>query len=168
MSKANLYSLLAPLSPTVGGLIWADQNGPRPEKPYATVAVRSFDPFPVVKQTVDVDGIENVSQLVRLAVEWQFIGLNALDMAKAAQLKLRTDTQANRAEVLNLGVSAVNSGTAVPTVLNTTQIEERAIVELIVYDSEFVLDDVGLIENVEISGTADDKLFCVGTVSKGA
>lgn len=160
MARVNLYNFLAPLSPAPGGLIWADQNAPRPAKPYATVTVRSVDPSPPVSARVDAAGVIAMTQVIRLSVEWQFIGKNALDLARMAAFRIRSETNLDRAKELGLGILNIDSVYPVPEVLNASQIEERAIVEMAVLDSDAFGDNVGLIEEVEIIGDG----FCTITV----
>lgn len=151
MSRATLYALLAPLSPKPSGLIWSDQNGARPEKPYAAVNVRTTTPMNPVKDRVGDDGTQRVAQLALRHVEWEFFGLNASDLAENAALRLRAETTADRAKLLGLGISRVSSYTQTDTLLNTSQFEQRAVIELEVYDSNTLIDDVGLIDGVDIN-----------------
>jgi hypothetical protein len=150
MSRANLYALLAPLSPKPSGLIWTDQNGPRPAKPYSTLNIRTTTPLSPVKDPVESDGTQQIAQLALRHVEWEFYGLNASELAEAAALRLRTETTADRAKVLGLGICRVSAYAQTDILLNTSQFEQRAIIEIEVYDSNILVDDVGLIEGVDI------------------
>lgn len=148
MSVANLITLLAPLvSP--GLLILAEQNGPRPPKPYATLSVRNVRPAPPVKREVNDAGVIELVQVKYLTCELQTFGAGAMETAELAGLRMRFPTTAMRAEALGLGISRINNALDVPELLNQSQFEERAILEFTVYDALAAGDDVGVIESVE-------------------
>lgn len=145
----SLQSLLAPIV-APGALIFSEQNGPRPPKPYATISVVEMSPITVVKTKPDVLGQITLHQQQRLSVQVVFFGKHAGERAEAASLKLHFNTHVERAERLGLGILTVQSTTDNPELLNGSQFEERATLEFIVNNSITVDDDVGLIEHVEI------------------
>jgi hypothetical protein len=159
MSVANLHALLAPIV-APGPLIFADQNGTRPAKPFSTLSVRSSTPITVVRHKPDTVGIETLDQLLRRTVEVQFFGAGSEEKAEAVALKLRYHTHVLRAETLGLGVSTIRSVTGLAELLNSSQFEERAILEFTVNDNVAGDDDVGLIEHVEIAGDG----YCQQTI----
>lgn len=149
MSVAALQALIAPLV-APGLLILADQNGPRPDKRYATLSVRSTAPITVVKRPVDANGVIEVVQPQQMVVEVQWFGQGSFQSAQEAGVKLRFPSVVDRAEVLGVSIIDIRSVTRVPELLNQSQYEERAILEFLAYDTIALGDDVGLIEHVEL------------------
>jgi hypothetical protein len=150
MSIAAIQSLLAPLV-APGPLILADQNGPRPAKPFAALAVRSTPGQPMTYQyDPDETGSAEIVQHREVVVELQTFGANAFEFAQMVGLKLLFPSHVMRAEALGLGVSRINNVLRVPELLNQSQYEERGVLEFTIYDSLAGNDDVGLIENVNL------------------
>lgn len=150
MTVAAIQALLAPLV-APGPLILADQNGPRPGKPFAALAVRSMPGHPMTyEREPNADGVAELVQHRQVVVELQTFGNGAFEFAETVALKLLFPSNVMRAEALGLGVSRINNVLRVPELLNQSQYEERGVLEFTVYDSLSGLDNVGLIENVEI------------------
>lgn len=150
MSIAALQTLIAPLV-APGVLIFADQNGPRPEKPFATLSVRGTpSPAYAYEAKPDIDGIAEISQHAEYTVEVQCFGNGAFNLARMVGLKLLFPSNVMRAELLGLGVSRIINVSRVPELLNQSQYEERGVLEFTVYDALVSSDDVGRIESVEI------------------
>jgi hypothetical protein len=151
MSIAGFIALVAPLL-APNKLILSEQNGTRPPKPYATITVRSTRPARPQEGPVDASGIVQIDQQQLNAVEVQFYGDNAVDLANLLSAKLRYPSTQLLADQLNIGIARVNTVLRVPELLNTSQFEERAILEFTAYDTFTGNDNVGLIETVEIEG----------------
>ena len=149
MSISAFISLLAPLL-APHNLIMSEQNGTRPAKPFATVSVRSIRPARATESVPDGVGEIDIWEHRANTVEIQVFGDNASDIASLLALKLRYPSTADRAESLNIGISNITSVLRVPELLNTSQFEERAILEFTAYDLLLGSDNVGLIENVEL------------------
>lgn len=146
--SAALQALLAPIV-APGALIFSDQNGPRPPKPYATISVTNTTPISVVKVKPDVLGRMTLHQLQVRTVQVIFFGPDADERAEAASLKLHFPTHVQRAEVLGIGVLSVQSTEMAPELLNNSQFEDRAVLEFTVNEILTIDDDVGLIEYVD-------------------
>ena len=151
MSVAALQALLAPIF-APGPVILADQNGSRPAKPYATLAVTGADTSggSTIELPVNAAGIVAISEHQRLNVEVQCFGVGSFALAQAAGLRLRFPSHVLRAEQLNIGVSLVRRALRVPELLNQSQYEERGILEFTAYMVLAGTDDVGLIEHTVI------------------
>jgi hypothetical protein len=149
MTVAAFISLLTPLlSPH--NLIMSDQNGTRPPKPYATVSLRTIRPARYEESEPDDTGDVDVWQHQLNTVEVQIFGDNASDLANMLALKLNYPSTHDKAELLNVGIVNVGSVLRVPELLNTSQYEERAIIEFTAYDVLLGTDNVGIIESAEI------------------
>lgn len=153
MSLANIQEFISPL--VNGPLILADQNGPKPAKPFATLSVRSAVPFRPIRLIPDENGSQANIQGMYLSIEIQSFGVTAFSDAHLTALKLRFETNSMRAESLGLGVSRITNITRVPELLSQSQFEERAIVEVTMYDALIAQDDVGLIESAIVEGESD-------------
>lgn len=148
MPVSAFISLLTPLL-APNKLILSDQNGTRPAKPYATISVRTIQPDNVQESIPDDDGEVDVWQHQLNTVEVQFFGDNASELANLLSLKLNFPSTSDKAELLNVGIANVSRVIRVPELLNTSQYEERAILEFTAYDVLLATDNVGVIENVE-------------------
>lgn len=148
----SIESFLSMISPLIAPqkLILSEQNGTRPAKPFATMTVRTVLPSRAEEHEVDESGDVLMSQQQLNAIEVQFYGDHAFEYASQLGLKLRYPTTQWLAESLNIGVARVNRALRVPELLNTSQFEERAILEFTAYDVLSGTDNVGLIESAEI------------------
>lgn len=144
-----LQALLAPLV-TPGPLIMADQNGPRPGKPFAALSLRSTRPFGPIVEQVDENGFVRVTQYLHVNTELQCFGLGGYARSQMVGLRLMMPSNVQRADSLGLAISRVNQALRVPELLNENQYEERGILEFVAYASISADDEVGLIEQVEI------------------
>lgn len=145
---ALVSTLIGPIP--ANRLIVSDQNGTRPEKPYATITIRSVVPARPIESEVDEDGLIEFHQIQLNTVEVQFFGIDALNYAEMLGIRLHFETTGWLAEDLNIGISRVGRATRVPELLNASQYEERAILEFTAYDTLTATDNVGLIEHAEI------------------
>lgn len=146
---AALQALLAPLV-APGPLILAEQNGPRPGKPFSAVAVRQSRPFGPMVEQVDESGFVRVTQYLHVVTELQCFGLGGFALSQMAGLRLVMPSHIQRADALGLSVARINQAMRVPELLAENQYEERGILEFIAYASISANDEVGLIEQVEI------------------
>lgn len=143
--QALLTPIVAPSS-----LILAEQNGPRPPKPYATLSVRSTALDPPIELPVDENGIAQMVAYMRVIAELQYYGLGAFQSAQIAGLKLRFRSSVALAETLGVSVNNIRTVLRVPELLNETQYEERGLMEFAASAFVTATDDVGLIEHAEI------------------
>lgn len=144
-----LQALLTPIvAPAM--LILADQNGPRPAKPYATLSVRSTALDPPIELPVDENGMAQMVSYVRVIAELQYYGNGAFQSAQTAGLKLRFRSSVSLAETLGVSVNNIRTVLRVPELLNESQYEERGLMEFAASAYLIGTDDVGLIEHAEI------------------
>ncbi len=150
----GFYFLQEFLQPIVGqSIIFSDQNGPRPTKPYATLSVRSISEQEIIQHNLNSDGIVSLAKLQRMIVEVEYFGLGAFGNAQTLGLRIQAPSQVDRAETFGLSVSQIRSITRVPALLNQSQYEERAILEFTAYIMVEGDDYVGLIEHAIIQDT---------------
>jgi hypothetical protein len=138
-------------------LIWADQNGTRPPKPYASLKVRSFGSAPLVSRPVDGIGVQTHHEHRTLRAEINVFGAEAVERAQRLSMQMRTPLNAGRAEELGIGISAVDQVRDLATLLHGSQYEQRALLEFTVHAIGTLDEQVGLIEHVVIDCPPDHK-----------
>ena len=149
------WSLLAPILAPVP-LIMADQNAPRPAKPYATLDVTNAGAARwLTELPPDAAGNARFVEHRLANVEVQFYGADAQDRASDLGMRLRLPRHVNRAVDLGLGVAVVNGATSVAVLMNENQYEQRGILEFTCHVGVEITDEVGLIEHTETEGEYD-------------
>lgn len=149
MSAATaLQALLAPIIAPVP-LVHAQQNAPRPAKPYATLDVRNNGASGwLIEGGPDANGNATFLEQRVVSAEVQFFGLGAMDSASALGVKLRTPRQASRAASLGVPIARVRGALDATFLLNENQYEDRGILEFTAHHTGEIEDEVGLIETV--------------------
>lgn len=150
--RAKLYQAFSPLA-SPSGMVFADQNAPRPDKPYVTLKVASVTHprFPV-EYMPDEEGIAKISDHSQWEVELMFFGPGAETDATRVASQLKYPSHVQRIHELGLSISTVGVPTFIPRHYGH-QIEEQASLEITGYAIYLGEDDVGLIEEVEVEGT---------------
>ena len=136
-------------------VIFADENGPRPAKPYIALRVNPASRLPVHRGTVDDAGVQPVSAHRSAQVELQCFGWGCMNALDALGQRLHMQAALDRAEELDLAVTAVGQLRQVPVLRDATMYEPRAVLELTIDYTTTLADDVGVIEKVNITGTTD-------------
>lgn len=134
-------------------VIYADQNAPRPDKPYATIRIISENKLGGNDEgaTVDDDGIQSFCGQREAAVSLNIYGEDAFDSMKLALNSL------SKPSILedffyNDDIAILNKGDILNlTDVLETEFEERAQMDLLVGYAEEYTDDVGYIETVELN-----------------
>lgn len=139
--------------PPLTDVIFADQVGPRPTSPYATVKILSL-----ARVGHDghfnlnaITGIEDIHGNRVVGASVQFFGVGALEYAETARTALEKTTTQDILRAAGLVVYPPTDITVL-TALRENDFEERA-----VFDARFGIgsletDNVGVIENAEGSG----------------
>lgn len=162
------YFLQEFLQPIVGQeLIFSEQNGPRPAKPYATLSVRSISEQEIIQHHLNGDGIVSLAKLQRMIVEVEYFGLGAFSKAQILGLKLQSPSNVDRGDTFGISVSQLRGVTRVPELLNQSQYEERAILEFTAYIMVEGDDNVGLIEHAVVQDTDADHACSFDFVYEG-
>lgn len=147
------WTLLAPVMADLGippaSLVMADQNAPRPAKPYATLDVTDAGAAPwLIELEPDEAGNARFVEHRLANVEVQFYGQGAQERAGALGMRLRLPSNVNRAVALGIGVGTVRGATGISVLLNETQRETRGLLEFTAHVAAELTDNIGLIERV--------------------
>jgi hypothetical protein len=149
------WTLLAPIV-APAPLIHADQNGPRPPKPYATLDIVNAGAAAwLVEHEPGPAGLATFTEHRLVTVEVQFFGQGAQERASALGLRLRLPRHVDRAEALRIGIGVVGGATSLSALLDETQYEDRSVVEFTAHVAADVEDDVGLIEHADFEYPPD-------------
>lgn len=147
-----IYQLISTAAGPVP-VVFADENGPRPAKPYIALRVNPASRLPVHRGPVDGQGEQPVSAHRSAQVELQCFGAGCLNALDAVGQRLNMQTALDLAEQLDLAVTAVGQLQQVPVLRDATTYEPRAVLELTIGYTLTLADTVGVIEEVNITGT---------------
>jgi hypothetical protein len=129
-------------------IIWADRNGPRPEKPYFTIKVRGTSSAKLVETPPDANGVATFREHRLIRCEVACFGKDAIALAQTLSVRMRLPSQTLRAEQCGISLASVEDVRDLTALLNASQREERALLEFTGYALGEVADNVGLIEHV--------------------
>ena len=148
----EVYDWLAPiLAPTQ--VIWAYRNGPRPPKEYASIFIRQLVPVGMPERTPVGDaGNRTQYSLYQLFLQLSFFGERSMAMAIDAVARLHLPNAAARACDHGLGLQRAMTIRDMPTLLNSSQYEDRVIVEIRLNATRSIVYNAGLIEKVRGEG----------------
>jgi len=144
-------------------LIFADQNAPRPVLPYWTMRLQSVRKLGLDhhSQGVTAGGDETVYGVREATVNVQYIGTGAVLKC----MTLRDDLARTTAQDQWLAndISCFNTGEVqnIPELLDSSQLESRASLDLFIRFGATLTDNVGAIETV----TANGEYVTSGTIS---
>lgn len=143
------------LQPIMGGtVIWADQNGPRPQLPYATLRLSSVQRVGTAHYAdPDANGIQTVIATRESILQVQRFGPESVSAVETFADKLALQTNLDTFSLQKIALFDVSAVTDVAQLLNGLATEPRASVELSIRWVSDQTDDVGLIETVGVSGT---------------
>lgn len=155
MSRQRFFDVLqGVVSPWT--LIYAEQNAPRPTKPYATLSVRSIvHPMHAVASRVDEDGHAEMTAQVLYMMDLNFFGPGAMERAHDVRAVLRYHSHIQAAHAQGLAYSTITEPVNLSALLGN-QYEERAMFEVNGYALKLGSDDIGRIQRVEVSGDVGD------------
>ncbi|TFL14217.1 hypothetical protein CSC67_08680 [Pusillimonas caeni] len=129
-------------------VVFANENGKRPERPFITLQVSVGAPQPIHRGPVDDDGLQRISAHRPVTVQLQCYGAGSWGVLDELQLKLYTDSMSDLAESLNIALQREPRLQDVPALLDDTKYESRAILDLEAMYTAGIDDDVGYIETV--------------------
>ncbi|EHL99380.1 hypothetical protein HMPREF9946_03142 [Acetobacteraceae bacterium AT-5844] len=150
-----LLDLLIPLA-MPRPLILADQNGPRPEKPYYSLKVSLIGSAPLIETKPNKQGAAIYHEHGTLQCEVQCFGKDAAALLRQLGIKLRMPLTAIKAEQAGVSIASVDQARDLTALLQASQYEERAILEFRAHAIASVTDDVSLIEHVILNCPAED------------
>ena len=156
----RLYDVISPLFPA-GKLIKAEEDGPRPSRPYATLRVEEVNTERhLFRSEVDVDGLVTFRENGMATVEVQVFGGNALDIANEVSRRLRAPAAHKRAHDKSLALAVIIGTQNLATLLNNAQYEPRAMLEFTVNHAQEFTEEVGRITEVEVE-CLDDHIHVI-------
>lgn len=150
--RQALFSALKSQLPFL--LIWANQDGPRPALPYATVLLTASNAIGYATvRGVDDNGVQQLSGQREDSVTVDFFGPGAYDAA--ARLRDALATTAIRYPLNRAGMALFGSPdtTDITQLLGNVEHEERAQLLFGVRYASRVDDNVGLIETINTAGS---------------
>lgn len=141
-------------------IIFAYQNAPRIEKPYASLRIDTIRSSQHdIYSLVDDLGFQKSFSWRVATVELQTFGIDAGSKARTLSQLFQTETSSQRAQRLNCAVGNRLFLSEVPELLNMSQFEERGIYQFEFMFTDDITDDVGLIENVDIEGKLEGSIL---------
>lgn len=138
---------------TTRPVIFANENGKRPQRPYVTVQLQLASPLPVHTGPVDGNGQRRLSAHRPVTIQLQCYGDGSWGVLDQMQLTLYTDSLLNLAESLNIGLQREPRLQDVPALLEGTKYEPRAILDIEAMYTGSIEEEVGIIETVNGTGT---------------
>jgi hypothetical protein len=150
--KSRLWTMLQPI---MGGtVIWADQNGPRPALPYATLRLSVIPRIGTPHYSnPDNNGLQTVLAVRESIVQVQRFGTDSVAAVETFADKLALTTNLDKFSLQKIALFDVSSVTDVAQLLNGLATEPRASVDFSIRWVSDQTDNVGLIETVNSNGT---------------
>jgi hypothetical protein len=148
-------AILGLITAVAGGVpvIFADENGPRPQKPYIQLRVQTAHRFPLHRGAVDDAGQQLVTGHRDAAVELQCFGRGSYDALDSLAQRLGMEAALADAERLDLAVFDVGKISQMPVLRDQASYEPRALLELGIRYAVTLTDAVGAVEQVVFHGT---------------
>lgn len=139
-----------------GEVILAEQDGPRPKKNFATIRVSEIDDGGIPYTTApNAEGMADIHKDHAYLSSIQFYGDGAMEAATTLRNTLYRF--ASRLVIERSGMVAVRAEPVRNlTAIVSTEHEPRAGVDIEWRAARLIRDDLGCIETVEVTGTADD------------
>lgn len=145
-----LYQLLkAACAPAL--LIFADENGKRPDGEFLTMAVRWADSPPAHAGTIDEEDRQLLTIVHSGTVELQAFGSAPYAALARLAVLLHGERLLDLAEELGVSVLSIGRLQDLPTLLDNAAYRRRAVLELGVSFKTTALEHVGSIETVIIN-----------------
>ncbi|KUE88887.1 hypothetical protein ASL20_09685 [Cupriavidus necator] len=159
-AEQAIYELISGASDVP--VIFGEENGPRPPKPYIALKVQWAHRFPLHHGAVDPAGGQTVMGHRDASVELQCFGASSLSALDMLAQRLGMERALGEAERLDLAVFEFGRASQVPVLRDQATYEPRAVLELGIRYSVVTVDAVGVIE--EISARGELTAGATGTV----
>lgn len=136
-------------------LIFSEQNAPRPELPYWTIRIQSTNGVGLDEKSngVDDDGNQKLNGHREAIINIERIGVASDDKCLDLVNDLAKVTVIDAWRAAKVSVFDIGNIMRVPYAMDSDHLEPRAIVDLSVRFGSELLDNVGIIETVESTGT---------------
>lgn len=148
--KTDLFTLVDPLiSETV---IWADGNSPRPALPYVAMKVMGIRRIngDWKSESVGLDGLQTVKGDREFTLNIQRYGTDSVEALSTLADKLRLTTNIDKFNNAKLPVIDAEDVVDVAALLDKSQIEPRASLDVFMRMKSSLTDNAGYIDTVEI------------------
>lgn len=126
-------------------IIPANDNGPRPKKPYITLQVRMSSPQPVHRGAIDDEGEQALYSHRSAEIQLQVYGAGSWVVAESLAMKLHSEYLQELSDTLNISIDDQVRIQDVPMLIDTTTYESRAIIDMTGSYTASFDDDVGFI-----------------------
>lgn len=164
--KPTLYTLIKAL---IGNetLIFADQNSPRPALPYWTMrlTVQRAIGDDTYSQGVTNDGDQTIWGTREATVMVQRFGDDSDTKCADLRDEFSKTSIMERWQLAKIALYDVGDVKNIPFPLDKSQLEPRASLDLFVRFGTELIDRVGIIEQVDMTGTFDGNVELIQTVS---
>lgn len=147
MMQDDFWSVISMAASPVP-VILANGNGPKLERPFATLRVTAGLPQPMQRGLLDDDGIQAIEAIRPVTLELQIFGEEASEIASRIFLSLSRDSVQSEAENRNVSVLDEVTIQDVPALVDGVTYEPRALMTIAAAYTATIYDDVGLIETV--------------------
>lgn len=153
--RTDLYALFDPLITET--IIWADSNAPRPALPYVTMKVMSMSKInrDHYADSVATDGNQSIKGDREFTLSIQRFGPASVESLGALSDSMRKTTTIDRFIAAKLPVVETLDVVDVAALLDKTQIEPRAAMDVRIRMKSSLLDQVGYIDTVVINTDYD-------------
>lgn len=161
--ETDIYDLFQPI--ITGVVIWSDLNRPRPALPYSVMKISSlrdvnYDHY----SDADIFGVQKVTGDRELTLSIQNFGKSdrvTFLAGVVGRLKLNTNIDKFMfKKIAPFDVSAIND---ISSLVDDTNIEKRANVDIFIRIKSNITDTVGIIDTVNVEGD-DDSLAPIYTI----
>jgi len=139
-------------------IIFSEENGDRPRRPYITMALRWAQAGPGELGPVDCEGMQAVHGHRDATVELQSFGNAAYDALDQLALVLQHTAHEERAEALALALYDVGRLQNIPIKRDGVRYERRGVLELGIRYTRQHAEFVGVIEHVIGAGNSQGGL----------
>lgn len=132
-------------------IILGDQNGDRPGKVYGSIRHEQTSSRPHLEELdVDEEGMQNYRAPQTYEIQLQIYGPGAYAILQSVSSRLKTSRSVERTHLLGLSVQGPVVLRNAPSLLDNSQYEERAILEMNVCFMDYVSDESGIIQEVPV------------------
>jgi hypothetical protein len=140
-------------------IIFAEENGDRPPRPFITMVLRWAQAGPSEDGAVDCEGMQTVHAHRDATVELQSFGNAAYDALDQLALALQHTAHEVRAENLGLALYDVGRLQNIPINRDGVRYERRGVLELGIRYTRERAEFVGVISHVAAAGTTSGGLL---------
>lgn len=146
-AETDIRELLQMATPVP--LVFADENGPRPAKPYATVATRWASRARENYGRVDDNGIRLTESHRDVSVEVHGYGVGIFEALDLMSQMLDTEDIIQATVTKNIAFWDIGQVNRLPMLRDASSYEPHAVIEISARYVLGVTEDVGFIEHVE-------------------